>query len=53
MSKQRRSTASTGMRSANRKAYVSALKDGRKERATTFTDRKRKASRKACRKGNW
>lgn len=43
----------TAMRRAARADRVSALREGRRERATTFTDRKKEASRKACRKGNW
>ena len=38
------------VRQANRDAYVEALRDGRKERADTFRDRKRHADRNACRK---
>ncbi len=32
-----------------RKNAIAALREGRKVRAVTFTDRKREASRKACR----
>ena len=32
-----------------RQEYVDALRDGRRQRATTFTDRKKQANRKACR----
>jgi len=32
-----------------RQQYVDALRDGRRQRAATFTDRKKQASRKACR----
>jgi len=32
-----------------RRSAIEALREGRKVRAVTFTDRKREASRKACR----
>ena len=32
-----------------RNERLTALRDGRKERAVTFTDRRKEASRKACR----
>jgi hypothetical protein len=32
-----------------RKDYVDALREGRRQRAATFTDRKKQANRKACR----
>jgi len=32
-----------------RDAYVSALREGRKVRAATFTDRKKEAARRTCR----
>ena len=32
-----------------RQEYVDALRDGRRQRAATFTDRKKQADRKACR----
>lgn len=38
---------------AVREERVAALRDGRKERANRFTDRKAEASRTACRKGAW
>ena len=35
-------------------AYLAALAAGvRPQRAATFTDRRKEASRKACRKGSW
>ena len=37
------------MKHAARAAYVAALRDGKRQRATTFTDRRKEASRKACR----
>jgi hypothetical protein len=43
---------SAAMRSNARKTYVEGLRDGRKIRATTFTDRKKQASKNACR-GRW
>jgi hypothetical protein len=36
-----------------RAEYVDALRDGRRVRAHTFTDRRKEASRRACRKGRW
>jgi hypothetical protein len=45
--------ARKGMRAAQRAAYVEALRDGRKTRPATFTDRRREASRRACRKGEF
>ena len=29
------------------------MREGRRQRAAIFTNRKKEASRKACRKGNW
>jgi hypothetical protein len=37
------------MRSVRRRSIVEALREGRKERAARFIDRKKEASRKACR----
>lgn len=37
------------MRRIDRDERVSALRDGRKVRSVTFTDRKKKANKKACR----
>lgn len=34
---------------ARRAERVAAMRDGRRERAVTFTDRRKEASRKACR----
>jgi hypothetical protein len=45
--------ARKGMRAANRAAYVADMRDGRKTRPATFTDRRREASRRACRKGEF
>lgn len=36
-------------RKVEREDYVGALREGRKLRATTFADRKKVASKKACR----
>lgn len=51
MAKPRKNKSATvaGMRSAQRDAYVSALRDGRKERASTYNDRRKVADRNACR----
>ncbi len=32
---------------------VAHMQEGRRQRAVKFTNRKKEASRKACRKGNW
>ena len=32
---------------------VASMQEGRMQRAHTFSNRKKEASRKACRKGNW
>lgn len=37
------------MRRGNYRDKVEAMRDGRRERAATFTDRRREASRNACR----
>lgn len=36
-----------------RKERLEALRDGRINRAKTHTDKKKQASKYACRKGNW
>lgn len=36
-------------RQARREAIVADLRDGRRQRAARFTDRRKEASRKACR----
>ena len=41
--------AREAMRRSNHNAYVEALRDGRKERATTFADRTKVADKTACR----
>lgn len=41
--------ASKAMRRANREVYVQAMREGRRQRAATFTDRKKEQNRKACR----
>lgn len=47
-------TTRTMMRRANREIELAALRDGRRTRAATFTDRKKEANRKACRnKAAW
>ena len=38
------------MRKASREAELKALREGRKNRAVVFIDRKKEANRKACRK---
>ena len=37
------------MKHTARAAYVAALRDGKRQRAATFTDRRKEASRRACR----
>ena len=37
------------LRRQAREGYVAALREGRKVRAQTFTNRKREAARRACR----
>jgi len=49
MAKKAKSREAQAIRRAQREAYVAALREGRRERAATFTDRRREASRKACR----
>lgn len=49
MSNTRHTQASKGARLAVRKAYVAALRDGRRQRAQTFTDRRKQRNRDACR----
>ena len=47
-------TASKMMRRANREAELIALRDGRRTRSATFTNRKKEANRNACRnKAAW
>lgn len=46
-------TAAKAARRAARDEYVAAMRDGVRFRAQTFTDRKREASRKACRGRAW
>jgi len=44
------------LRRLNWERNVAEMRDGRKNRASTFTDRRKKASRDACRKnrrGDW
>lgn len=38
------------MRRLNWERSVAEMRDGRRDRATTFTDRRKQASRNACRK---
>tara|TARA_Y100000310_G_scaffold112149_1_gene110645 strand:+ start:646 stop:795 length:150 start_codon:yes stop_codon:yes gene_type:complete len=40
---------SKNIRKQARDAYVSALREGRKVRAATFTNRKKEAARRKCR----
>jgi hypothetical protein len=42
----------TTMRRINREHELAALRDGRRTRSATFTDRKKKASKDACRNTN-
>lgn len=50
MRNHRKATADTkAIRRATREAVLDALREGRKVRATTFTNRKKEASRRACR----
>lgn len=37
------------MRRAHHEAYVEAMREGRRERAQTFEDRRKRADRDACR----
>lgn len=44
------------LRQLNWERNVAEMRDGRRDRATTFTDRRKEASRSACRKtrrGEW
>ena len=41
---------SKAMRKASRESQLQALREGRKNRAVVFVDRKKEANRKACRK---
>tara|TARA_Y100000401_G_scaffold50364_1_gene39288 strand:- start:447 stop:605 length:159 start_codon:yes stop_codon:yes gene_type:complete len=41
---------SKAMRKASREAQVQALREGRKNRAVVFVNRKKEANKKACRK---
>ena len=45
--------SSKALRKAQRDEKVQAMREGRRQRASVFTDRRKEASRKACRKGNW
>jgi hypothetical protein len=45
--------AKAAMRRSAREAIVADAREGRVLRAATFTDRKREASRKACRGRHW
>lgn len=52
MAKQRktpRNPAAADLRVIARNNYVADLRDGRRQRATTFTDRKKQARKNACR----
>jgi len=41
--------AAQAMRYVERQRRVAALRDGRRQRAATFTDRRKQASKNACR----
>ena len=41
------------IRQAERAARIDALRDGRRERAHTFTDRRKESARQACRNGKY
>ena len=41
------------MRRESYERKVADMREGRRQRAVTFTNRKKEASRNACRKGNW
>ncbi len=43
----------SALKAAARDEQVEALREGRKNRAATFTNRKAESDRQACRKGNW
>ena len=45
--------AQDDMKIVRRARLVHELRDGRRQRAATFTDRKKEAARRACRKGAW
>lgn len=49
MSNTRHTQASKGARQAARDSYVAALRDGRRERAHTFTDRPKRNNKRAAR----
>lgn len=41
------------VKALSREEEVDALRDGRKNRASTFPNGKKKADKEACRKGKW
>lgn len=41
--------AAQDMRAMARNAYLADLRDGRRQRASTFSDRRKQASKRACR----
>lgn len=41
--------AAQDLRTMAHAAYVADLRDGRRQRAVTFTDRRKQASKRACR----
>jgi hypothetical protein len=41
------------MRRESFERKVADMQEGRRQRAVTFTNRKKEVSRNACRKGNW
>lgn len=45
--------AKLAARRKEREERLAAMRDGRKQTAHTFADKKRKANKNACRKGNW
>lgn len=49
MAKKRKSTAQKVMAQGRRDEYVAALREGRRERAHTYADRRKVADKRACR----
>lgn len=48
----KKGTPDKEMRRASREADLADLRDGRRNRASTFVDRRKEASRRACRNHN-
>jgi len=41
------------LKRSQREEKVQAMREGRRQRASVFADKRKESSRKACRKGNW